>query len=57
VLQEVMNGTELQLYRHANGWTQKQAAEEFGYSLRGWQKAEYNGPTKKLVIAIKRREK
>jgi len=52
-----MNGTELQLYRQAMGWTQKQAAEEFGYSLRGWQKAEKNGPTKKLAIAIKRREK
>lgn len=51
-----MTGEELRQYRQALKWSQERAAEEFGYSRRGWQLAEKYGPTQKLVLAIKRRE-
>lgn len=51
-----MTGEELRQYRLQMGWSQEQAAAEFGYSRRGWQYAEKYGPTQKLVLAVKRRE-
>lgn len=52
-----MTGEELQAWRKAQGWSTAQAAEEFGYSLRGWQHAEKIGASRQLVAAIRRGEK
>lgn len=52
-----MTGEELQAWRKAQGWSTVQAAEEFGYSLRGWQHAEKIGASRQLVAAIRRGEK
>jgi len=52
-----MTGEELQAWRKAQGWSTAQAAEEFGYSQRGWQHAEKIGASRQLVAAIRRGEK
>lgn len=52
-----MSGSELKAWREAQGWDTARAAEEFGYSRRGWQRAEQIGASAQLVAAIKRGEK
>lgn len=51
-----MTGDDLKTYRESKGWTQIEAAEKFGYSRTGWQRAERLGPNKRLIIAIQERE-
>lgn len=51
-----MTADELKRYRKASGLTQREIAAKFGYSLRGWQRAEERGPTPRLALAIKQAE-
>ncbi|MDX6917765.1 hypothetical protein R9X49_21965 [Pectobacterium carotovorum] len=39
------SGEEVKKTREAAGLTQREAAERFGYALRGWQSKEDEGPS------------
>lgn len=47
-----MTGFELKLWRKGVGWTQRQAAEEFGISMRTYIRYEQASPPRGIVLAI-----
>ncbi|PVZ84196.1 transcriptional regulator [Serratia sp. S1B] len=47
-----MTGFELKMWRKGCNWTQQEAANEFGISLRSYIRHEKSGPPKVVELAI-----
>lgn len=47
-----MTGFELKLWRTGLGWTQEQAAKEFGISMRTYIRYEHGNPPRAIELAI-----
>ncbi|BAO36970.1 TPA: helix-turn-helix domain-containing protein [Serratia marcescens] len=47
-----MTGFELKLWRTGLGWTQEQAAKEFGISMRTYIRYEHGKPPRAIELAI-----